>query len=584
MSYPDTVDSFPTWVDNQDTVFAKIPNDIGVSITNIKTALGIHLSNISMIGEVRLWAGLISEIPSGWLHCDGSAISRTTYADLYAITSTGFGAGDTTTTFNIPDTRDVLFVGTDADDTGIAKSNVSGSAAKTGGSNVVSTSSADTGSQSGGNATTGTHNHTFYLPYIALVAMIRALNATVSISSIEIFITLVDNIDIVYAAHHNERADSLIDIENAIGVNLSNTKIAGEVRAWGGSIANIPSGWLHCDGSTKSKVSYPDVYSVIRSMYGSADVDFVDSANGGSANPYTITVNGFVYTSSVQKVFGDASAKFDGSTGYLQFPDNGDWQFGAGTGNFSIDFRCRFATLPADGSKRYYYSQRVDSSNYIVFYFERSGANYYWHFEVVSGGVSLLDVQKQHSSPAVDTWYHIALTRGQSGGNNFRIAVNGTQIGTTTTTVVTIPNLAANPLIGSLEGSSGFIDGYLDEYRLKEANPFTMPFTPTTVEYGTDSSTLLLLHCNMNGNFVLPNTKDVFIVGAKQDDGTALTRSAKTNYEGSLLKTGGNANQPPLTNAGGGNESTNSGGTDTMPSHTHTCTPPYLATAFMIKT
>ncbi len=43
--------------------------------------------------------------PSGWLECNGAAISRTTYAALFAVTGTTFGAGDGSTTFNLPDMR-----------------------------------------------------------------------------------------------------------------------------------------------------------------------------------------------------------------------------------------------------------------------------------------------------------------------------------------------------------------------------------------------------------------------------------------------------------------------------------------------
>src|SRR6185503_20590605 len=43
--------------------------------------------------------------PSGWLNCDGSAVSRTTYANLFAAIGTTFGAGDGSTTFNVPDLR-----------------------------------------------------------------------------------------------------------------------------------------------------------------------------------------------------------------------------------------------------------------------------------------------------------------------------------------------------------------------------------------------------------------------------------------------------------------------------------------------
>lgn len=44
-------------------------------------------------------------IPSGWLPCIGTAISRTDYADLFAAIGTNFGIGNGTTTFNIPDLR-----------------------------------------------------------------------------------------------------------------------------------------------------------------------------------------------------------------------------------------------------------------------------------------------------------------------------------------------------------------------------------------------------------------------------------------------------------------------------------------------
>ena len=43
--------------------------------------------------------------PSGWLQCDGSAVSRTTYAVLFAAIGTTYGTGDGSTTFNLPDLR-----------------------------------------------------------------------------------------------------------------------------------------------------------------------------------------------------------------------------------------------------------------------------------------------------------------------------------------------------------------------------------------------------------------------------------------------------------------------------------------------
>jgi microcystin-dependent protein len=54
-------------------------------------------------GVVLPFAGTAA--PTGWLACDGTAISRTTYASLFAAVSTSYGVGDGSTTFNLPDFR-----------------------------------------------------------------------------------------------------------------------------------------------------------------------------------------------------------------------------------------------------------------------------------------------------------------------------------------------------------------------------------------------------------------------------------------------------------------------------------------------
>ena len=54
-------------------------------------------------GIIQMYAG--ASAPTGWLLCDGSAISRTTYATLFGVISTTYGAGDASTTFNVPDMR-----------------------------------------------------------------------------------------------------------------------------------------------------------------------------------------------------------------------------------------------------------------------------------------------------------------------------------------------------------------------------------------------------------------------------------------------------------------------------------------------
>lgn len=70
----------------------------------------VILNRICPTGSVIPYAG-VSSPPSNWLVCDGSAVSRTTYAELFTAISTTFGSGDGSTTFNLPDLRGRNVVG-----------------------------------------------------------------------------------------------------------------------------------------------------------------------------------------------------------------------------------------------------------------------------------------------------------------------------------------------------------------------------------------------------------------------------------------------------------------------------------------
>ena len=74
----------------------------------------VSLSNLSPSGEQRVFkTGMIipfggSTAPSGWLKCDGSEVSRTTYSNLFSVIGTTYGAGDGSTTFNIPNASSIV--------------------------------------------------------------------------------------------------------------------------------------------------------------------------------------------------------------------------------------------------------------------------------------------------------------------------------------------------------------------------------------------------------------------------------------------------------------------------------------------
>lgn len=92
-------------------VSASIPIAVGNNDPRVPTADPTTLfSPLGIVpGLVSPYAG--SSAPTGWLLCDGSAVSRATYASLFGITGTTFGAGDGSTTFNLPDLRSRLAIG-----------------------------------------------------------------------------------------------------------------------------------------------------------------------------------------------------------------------------------------------------------------------------------------------------------------------------------------------------------------------------------------------------------------------------------------------------------------------------------------
>ena len=69
-------------------------------------------------GAVIPFAG--TSAPAGWLFCHGQAVSRTTYARLFAVIGTTYGAGNGSTTFNLPDLRQRFPLGKAASGTGSA--------------------------------------------------------------------------------------------------------------------------------------------------------------------------------------------------------------------------------------------------------------------------------------------------------------------------------------------------------------------------------------------------------------------------------------------------------------------------------
>jgi microcystin-dependent protein len=83
-----------------------------IPTTALQAATKSYVDQVTPAGSLMAYAA--STAPTGWLLCDGSAVSRTTYATLFAAISTTWGTGDGSTTFNVPDLRGQFLRGFDS--------------------------------------------------------------------------------------------------------------------------------------------------------------------------------------------------------------------------------------------------------------------------------------------------------------------------------------------------------------------------------------------------------------------------------------------------------------------------------------
>jgi microcystin-dependent protein len=75
------------------------------------TALLSGQSAAMPVGAVLAYAGALTAPNAGWLVCNGSAVSRSTFSALFNNIGTQYGAGDGSTTFNLPDARSAMLLG-----------------------------------------------------------------------------------------------------------------------------------------------------------------------------------------------------------------------------------------------------------------------------------------------------------------------------------------------------------------------------------------------------------------------------------------------------------------------------------------
>ena len=88
-------------------VAAAVNDDEAVNKLQMKDEISLNVPPSTII------VSPVSTVPTGFLECNGAELSRTTYSDLYAVIGDTYGAGDGSTTFNIPDLRGEFIRGFD---------------------------------------------------------------------------------------------------------------------------------------------------------------------------------------------------------------------------------------------------------------------------------------------------------------------------------------------------------------------------------------------------------------------------------------------------------------------------------------
>lgn len=140
---------------------ARVPvgTDGQALVADSSQSAGVAWATLAVVptGAVLPYAG--STAPEGYRLCNGAAVSRTTYAALFEVIGTTYGAGDGSTTFNLPDLRQRFPLGKAASGTGSTLGDTGGAInhTHTGPSHTHTlsgnTSSASAGPASGGNGT-----------------------------------------------------------------------------------------------------------------------------------------------------------------------------------------------------------------------------------------------------------------------------------------------------------------------------------------------------------------------------------------------------------------------------------------------
>jgi len=195
-----------------------------------------------------------------------------------------------------------------------------------------------------------------------------------------------------------------------------------------------------------------------------------------SVSPKTITVNGDAQLTTNSPKFGTASALFDGTGDYLAVTDSA---LDLGAGDFTVE--CFINTSSLAAYQGFFFNGTFGvSTNRIQLVLTTAGAI---DFFAQDAGAGSFQLTSSASSIAINTWYHIAVTRSGSNGYLF---INGSVAASATSTFTVNPAAGSTQHIGysRFSGADTYFTGKIDECRItKGLARYTATFTAPVEEF-----------------------------------------------------------------------------------------------------
>jgi len=227
-----------------------------------------------------------------------------------------------------------------------------------------------------------------------------------------------------------------------------------------------------------------------------------DGVNGATTTSdlsnknHTLTFGGTAQLSTAQSKFGGTSLLLDGNSDYVNAGGSNS-SFTWGTSDFTIE--C-WIYLNSIGAYENIFSHSSPSAG-IEWGLDGSSG-----FKIYMGGGSWFVNGTVTSSSGISTgqWIHVALVRN---GSDFDTYVNGTKGGTTASSATSISAPSNNPYIGCNRGTGGFIDGYIDDFRITIGRArYTSSFTAPTTAHLTSAG-------DVNKQILINSTADGVAIG-----------------------------------------------------------------------